>query len=318
MYPDLSIIISFLNEEENIEPLCKCLEIFASQKEYNIEVVFVDDGSTDRSIEVLENQKISNFTIKLVKLSRNFGSHAATRAGLLNASAPVCVFMGADMQEPLSMVSEMYEKILEGHDLVCAQKREVNVSGFARITSSIYSKAIRRFAIPYYPQKGVNNVMFNNKIKDHLNTHIEANSSIILQIINLGFKCAIIDVDYAARTKGQSKWVLSKKIKMFIDSFVAFSFAPIRFVSILGIVFAIIGFIVALHTLVVKIFNIFPYQAGWPTLISIILIGFGLTNLSLGIIAEYLWRTLDASRNRPVFIVDEVVSPQSLYQRKSE
>ena len=108
------------------------------------------------------------------------------------------------------------------------------------------------------------------------------------------------------RAHGKSKWTLAKKIKLVIDSFVSFSFAPIRLVSICGFIFFFIGLIWSSYL----IFRKFAYDdllQGWPTLISILLLGFGITNISLGIVAEYLWRTLDASRNRPAFIIDQIL-----------
>ena len=108
------------------------------------------------------------------------------------------------------------------------------------------------------------------------------------------------------RKIGKSKWTISKKIKMLIDSFVAFSYAPIRLVSIVGFLFFIFGIIWTVYIVSRKlIYN--DIASGWPMLTSILLIGFGITNIGLGIIAEYLWRTLDASRKRPVFIIDEVI-----------
>ncbi|MDX5438347.1 MAG: glycosyl transferase family 2, partial [Pontibacter sp.] len=112
--------------------------------------------------------------------------------------------------------------------------------------------------------------------------------------------------DKKARLVGKSKWTISKKIKLLIDSFVAFSFAPIRLVSFIGIVFFLLGIMWSGYIIFRKImFD--DLASGWPALLSILMVGFGVTNISLGIIAEYLWRTLDASRKRPVFVIDEIV-----------
>ena len=114
-------------------------------------------------------------------------------------------------------------------------------------------------------------------------------------------------VDYMKkRAAGKTKWTLSKKIKLVIDSFIAFSYAPIRFVTYAGILFFIIGIAWTVYITTRKIiFN--DLASGWPMLTSILFLGFGLTNISLGIIAEYLWRTLDVSRHRPVFVIDEII-----------
>jgi dolichol-phosphate mannosyltransferase len=189
--------------------------------------------------------------------------------------------------------------------MVGVQKGEVRVSFFEKMFSGLYSKLMQKYAVARFPIGGINNVMFNHKIREQLNNNIELNSSIFLQILNLGFRFTTIKCNYIERKKGKSKWTFSKKIKMFIDSFVSFSFTPIRFISVLGSIMAVIGFIFALIIVIIRITDLFPLSLGWPTLISILMIGFGITNISLGIIAEYLWRTLDASRGRPLYIIDE-------------
>ena len=112
---------------------------------------------------------------------------------------------------------------------------------------------------------------------------------------------------YLEREQGESKWTLAKKVKLFVDSFVMFSYAPIRVITSIGILLAAVGIVCAIGIIIAKLFNIFEFAAGWPTMISIMLLGFGVTNVSLGIIAEYLVRTLDAARNKKTFIVDTVM-----------
>jgi dolichol-phosphate mannosyltransferase len=166
---------------------------------------------------------------------------------------------------------------------------------------------MKKFASSLYPENGFDIVMFNEKVKDELNNSIQANSSIFLQILTLGFNQTEIFYEKVERKIGKSKWSVKKKIKLFIDSFVAFSYAPIRLVSLTGILFFISGFIWTIYILIRKIM-INDLAEGWPALTSILLLGFGITNISLGIIAEYLWRTLDESRKRPVFTIQEIIN----------
>ena len=304
--PEISVVIPFLNEEDNLPLITAALEEYVPTLGVPVEVVFVNDGSTDGSREWLEQAEFKNYTVKLVNFSRNFGSHAAVRAGFVNASADNCVWLGADMQEPLEIIGRGYQLVKEGYDLVLVQKNQVKVSKSEETFSRLYSAMIRKWAIPGYPEKGVNTIFFNKKVKDNLNANPELNSSVVLQVISLGFKQTVINMNYNERAKGQSKWTFAKKLKLLIDSFAAFSFFPIRMVSVIGFVFAFIGALMALDLVIVKIFNIRPVTLGWPTLISVLMLGFGITNISLGVIAEYLWRTLDAARNRPVYIIESV------------
>ena len=307
MKTNISVIIPFLNEEENIPELCMSLDKYAAGKPFSIEVVFVDDGSTDSSVELLTKYPFKTVSAKLIKLSKNYGSHAAIRAGVEKASGEYCMFFSADLQEPVELIGTLYEKINENFDAVMVQKGQVKVSISEKLFSKTYAKLMRKFAVPQFPDGGVNNIMFNQKIRQELNKNKEQNSSIFLQILSMGFKTTIITCNYKERKKGKSKWTLSAKIKLFIDSFVSFSFFPIRLISALGCAMAFFGFIFALIVVIIRIFGIYQLSMGWPTLISILSIGFGITNISLGIIAEYLWRTLDASRNRPLYIIDKEI-----------
>lgn len=304
--PEISVIIPFLNEEDNLPLITAALEEYVPTLGVPVEAVFVDDGSTDGSCEWLRNAQFKNFTAKLVSLSRNFGSHPAERAGVKYASAPNCVWLGADLQEPLEIIGEGYKRICEGYDLVLIQKEQVQVSKSEETFSHIYSWMIRKWAIPGYPAKGVNTIFFNEKVKNELNANPELNSSVVLQTISLGFKQTVVNMKYRERERGSSKWTFAKKVKLLIDSFVSFSFFPIRMVSILGFAFAFIGALIALYLIIIRLFHIRPVTLGWPSLISVLMIGFGITNISLGIIAEYLWRAFDAARARPVYIINTV------------
>ena len=304
---DISIIIPFLNEEENLPGLVEELNKYISTlNDIKIEVIFVDDGSKDSSIEILEKLPHKYYTSRIIKLSRNFGSHAALRAGILHSAGEYITFMPADLQDPLELIGRLYDKSREGYDIVWAARGNVKSSFLERIFSELYAVLMRRFAISTFPKHGFDIVLFNSKIRDELNQNIEGNSSIFLQILSLGFRQSSIIYDKGERYAGKSKWTLSKKIKLFIDSFVAFSYAPIRFVSIVGFSMAFLGFLWAIYVVFHTLF-MHDIKPGWPALLSVLMIGFGITNISLGIIAEYLWRTLDASRKRKVFIIDRIV-----------
>lgn len=304
--PDLSLIVPFFNEEENIENLILQLNSYAEKQSFSIEAILVDDGSTDSSVELLRNVEFNAFTLKLIRLSKNFGSHAAIRAGIAQSAGRYTMFFSADLQEPFEMIGEMYFKALEGYNVVVARKAETKVSLFEKAFSNAYTGLVRRFALRDYPKGGANNFLFSEKVRVYINENIESNSSVHMQIVSMGFSRAILDFSLNARSKGTSKWTLSKKVRLFIDSFVAFSFVPIKAISTLGVLLFIVGFLFALGIIVVKIFNVFEFNAGYPTLISVLLLGFGVTNFSIGIACEYLWRTFDAARNRPVYIVDTI------------
>lgn len=303
----MSIVVPYLNESEGIEVFCSSIDEYAAGLPFELEVIFVDDGSTDDTSNKVCNYQFLNIKhVKLIQLSKNFGSHAAIRAGILHTSYNICTWMGCDLQEPIEFLALSYEKIQAGYDAVYVEKRSVKVSNINRGFSKLYSSLMRKYAVKNYSSGGISNIVFNEKIKCLLNENIETNSSIMLQIMDAGYKSITVSLDYKERFAGVSKWTLSKKMKLFIDSFVAFSFMPIRLVSIVGILMFIIGIIIGIWTIINKLITP-SVPIGYSTLASIMALGFGITNISLGIIAEYLWRAYDAARKRPAFIISEVI-----------
>ena len=308
MIPKISILIPFLNEEESLERLISELTSFVKKK--SVEIVFIDDGSTDDSISVLKksisSQTFYQTKLSLIKLSKNFGSHAALRAGIHHAKGQYITFMYADLQDPIDLVDKMQDYCVSGTDIVWASRRNLASGVIDKMFSRMYSYLMRKFAIDTYPKKGFDVVMFNQKVQRALNENIESNSSIFLQILSLGFSQKTIEYKKKIRKEGKSKWTLKKKLKLFIDSFVGFSYAPMRLVSIVGILFFIFGLIWTIYIITRSVLY-GDLREGWPATVSILLLGFGITNIGLGVVAEYIWRTLDASRKRPVFIIDEII-----------
>ena len=240
MKPEISIIIPFLNEEDNISTLVETLNRFCTDFALRVEVVFVDDGSTDNSVALLSEAKHESYSCKMVKLSKNYGSLPALNAGILHASGDITSFLYADLQDPIELISSLYEKFNKGNDIVWACRNFTK--GDRRFFSKLYAKLMRKYAIPNFPENGFDVVMFSKSVKKELNDNIEANSSIFLQILNFGFKQDSIFYDKVERKAGTSKWTFSQKFKLVIDSFIAFSYAPVRLVTVMGIIFSIVGF----------------------------------------------------------------------------
>ena len=305
--PKVSVIIPIYNEYEGIPFLVQNLNDFFGEHPHLLpEVIFVNDGSKDGSVERLQEMKHETYKAKIISLSRNFGSHAALRAGISIASGDLVCFNYADLQDPLELILQMEEKTKEGNEIIWAHRESIKVSLGEKTFSSVYAYLMKNFAFSNFPEKGFDIVMFNKKVATQVKNNVEANSSIFLQILGMGFRQASISYKKRERKTGVSKWTMAKKVKLFIDSFVAFSYAPIRMVTIIGISMFFIGSLWTIY-IILRTLIYHNLASGWPALVSILMIGFGITNISLGIIAEYLWRTLDASRRRPVFIIDKIV-----------
>lgn len=304
----VSVVVPFLNEEEGILHFCQTFDSFVGEMKFPLELVFVDDGSTDNTLNIILSYNFVHVKeVKVIRFTRNFGFQPAVRAGFLKAKYNICTWISVDLQEPLCLIPLSKEKLLsEEVDIVYIEKKSIDVSLISRAFSKMYYCLMKKYAIKNYPQKGIGGAVFSRKVKDYLNSNVETNSAILLQLLSAGFKHSSISMEFAAREAGQSKWTFSKKLKIFVDSFVSFSYMPIRMVSSVGIVIFLIGLIIAIVTICNKIANpLVPI--GYSTIVSVIALGFGITNISLGIIAEYLWRTFDVSRHQVPFIISEEV-----------
>lgn len=315
----VSVVIPVFNEEENIDHLVVELNAyFEEETRFEAEIIFVNDGSDDNTLQKLKQADHAAYSYRIISFSRNFGSHAALRAGIQKASGDYVTFMYADLQDPLSLIGRLYDVMVQQQvDTAWAFRSATQAGNNEKLFSRAYAALMRKYAVANFPKKGFDVVMFSRKVKACLDSNIENNSSVFIQILNLGFRQSGITYNKRSRLIGKSKWTISKKIKLLIDSFVAFSFAPIRLVSLIGISFFLLGIAWTGYIIFRKI--VFDDLAsGWPALLSILMMGLGITNISLGILAEYLWRTLDASRKRPVFVVDEELAEEQEYQTAGE
>ncbi len=179
---DITIIIPFLNEEENIPALGSALvEYIESNSSLQYEVVLVNDGSTDNSLATIIRSQFPHKT-KLINLSQNFGSHAALRAGIQQASGSYITFIYADLQDPLYLIGEMYQMATQSKkDIVWATRVTTGTRGFEKWFSGVYARLMKKFVSNRFPTNGFDIVFFNKKVTDELNRNVENNSSIFLQ-----------------------------------------------------------------------------------------------------------------------------------------
>lgn len=312
----LSVVIPVYFNEESLPPLYKRLKAVSKQiKKTRFEYVFVDDGSGDNSFKVLEKFAKDDHQVKIVKLTRNFGSFVACLAGLTYSKGDCAVMMAADLQDPPELLIDLYNKWKKGSEVVFAVREKREESKINLFFSSLFYKIFRLIALENMPKQGFDFVLIGRKAIDFLVKSQEKNSSLMGQILWSGFKTDQIVYTKQARVHGSSRWNLGKKIKYFIDSIMAFSYFPIRVASFLGIIIALVGFIFAIYAVWRKIFlgiNV----PGFTLLLVSLLLASGTQMILLGIIGEYLWRALDETRKRPPFVVDQLVGDKTNYQEK--
>lgn len=301
----VSIVIPVYYNEDNLYPLYHDLrEKFIGKIDYDYEIIMVNDGSEDHSYDVMKKLAKEDSHIKILSLSRNFGSHAACLCGLSNSTGDCAVIKAADLQEPTELVLEMVESWKSGNNVVlaCREEREESRSkvGFA----NLYYWLVRKTSLPTMPKNGFDIYLLDRKVINVIDSLDEKNSAITGQILWSGFKTGVVYYTRKAREIGTSKWTLKKKIGLVSDTLFSFSTLPVRFLEIMGALSMFIGLIWAISVFISKVIGDIPVS-GYATLFIFNLLSFGITMISLGILGEYIWRTFDAARNRPPYIVEE-------------
>lgn len=270
-----------------------------------IEYIFVDDGSKDNTWKALVKiQQAYPEKVKILKLAKNFGASNASYAGICHSTGDCCVVIAADLQDPPELIPELYKHWQNGYKLVLAQKANREDTLLTKMLSGTYHSLIRKTALKNAPKGGFDLWLFDKAMREELIKMNEKNFYLPYLFIWMGHEYVSIPYTRRKREIGKSGWTMSKKIKSFIDSFVAFTYLPLRMISVAGIGLGILAVIYAFIILINKIVNGISVE-GWTSLMIVLLFVSSFIMISLGIIGEYLYRTLEASRSRPNYIVDE-------------
>lgn len=301
----LSIVIPVYYNEDNLRPLYEDLKAKVFDViDYEYEVVMVNDGSKDRSYEVMLELSKEDKNIHCISLSRNFGSHAALLCGLSECTGDLAAIKSADLQEPSELILDYVKKWEEGYNVIIAT-REDREEGKKQVAfANMYYWITRKAALPNMPEKGFDNFAIDRKVINVLKNLDEKNSAITGQILWSGFKTVEIPYVRKAREIGKSRWTLKKKVRLVSDTLFSFSLLPIKFITGVGIVAFLGTFIWAIYILVAHFRGEIPIS-GWTTSIIVQLLSFGIIMITIGVLGEYLWRTFDASRNRPPYIIED-------------
>lgn len=305
-----SIVVPVYYNEPNLPDTVPQLLILSDKlPDYSVELVFVDDGSGDRSLEILlEFQHTFPDNIKVVKLTRNFGSMAAIQAGMTVALGDCVGMIASDLQDPPELFLEMVHHWEQGNKAVFAVRQDREESRLQKLLSNSYYAIIQKLAIGNYPTGGFDFFLIDRQVVNQINRINEKNTNLMALIFWLGFKPILIPYVRRKRNKGKSRWTFAKKIKLFVDTFVAFTFFPIRLLSVVGFVVAMVSFFYGAFILASWYFGGIEVK-GWVPSMLVITLTAGIQMTMLGVLGEYLWRTLDEIRQRPQFVIDTIYSP---------
>ncbi|WP_244481341.1 MULTISPECIES: glycosyltransferase family 2 protein [Stenotrophomonas] len=304
MKPRYSIVIPVYKNEDSIPSLLVALEQLSEQLDDTLEIVFVVDGSPDRSFAKLEHGlRDSSFQSRLVLLSRNFGAFAAIRCGLAEATGEYIGVMAADLQEPPSLMLDFFASLTSKPlDVVFGQRLARQDPGLSKLASHLFWATYRRLVQPDVPEGGVDVFALTAAFRDRLIALNEANSSLLGLLFWLGGRREFVGYGRLEREHGKSAWTLRKKITYLLDSVFAFSDLPVRILMAAGLLGLGVASALGLMVLAARLLGVYEVPGYAGSMLAILFFG-ALNTFGIGIVGNYAWRAYENTKQRPLNII---------------
>jgi polyisoprenyl-phosphate glycosyltransferase len=306
----LSVVVPLFNEADNVEELLRRIErVIAglSVAPASYEVILVDDGSRDATLEKLRAAAHADAHLRVVSLSRNFGHQIAATAGLDAARGDAVVLMDGDLQDPPELIEAFLAKFRDGYDVVYAtRRRRVGESRFKLFTAALFYRLIRRLTHVSIPVDTGDFRLMSGRVVAALRDSRERHRFIRGLVSWVGFKQTGIEYDRAERHSGESKYPVSKMLKFAIDGITAFSEIPLRLATWFGFVVSVAAFLVGTYEVALRIFTGYNLPGYTSTIVAILFLG-GVQLITIGILGEYVGRIYDEIKGRPLYLVAENV-----------
>jgi polyisoprenyl-phosphate glycosyltransferase len=303
----ISVVIPVYYNEDSLPKLFEELgrvENELSKKKICLELIFVDDGSGDNSLDILLAFKNTRPETIVIKLTRNFGAIKAVKAGLKFVTGDAFSVLAADLQDPPNLILEMIDRWLSGSKFVLCARRTRDDPLMKKILAKLYYKIIRSIVIKNYPDGGYDLSLMDKTFLPHL---LNSSKSVFLPLLAywLGYKPDTIYYHRRARKNGKSRWTFSKNLATFLDVMLGFSVTPIRLISGIGLIVALASFLLGANVVISSFFFEMPVQ-GYVTIVALITFLLGLIIVMLGLIGEYLWRIFNEIDKKPDSVIEEI------------
>ncbi len=299
-----SLILPIFNEQENIETLYSRIDKVMKQIDRSYEIIFINDGSTDKSQVILTALAKKNKAVKVINFSRNFGHQIAVTAGLNHSSGEVVAILDADLQDPPEVLPSFFKKLSEGYDVVYAIRRHRKESIPKRIMYYLFYRLLRLVANISIPLDSGDFCVMSRRVVLLLKNLPERNRFIRGLRSWVGFRQTGLTYERQSRMAGKSKYTLAKMFKLAFDGIFSFSYIPLQLLTWGGFIFLALAFFGIILTLYAKLFTDIFIPRGFPTTIIVILFIGGMNMFSLGIIGEYIGRIYDEIKQRQLYIVE--------------
>jgi glycosyltransferase involved in cell wall biosynthesis len=302
-----SIIIPMYNEEEVIKETYYRLKKVMDQSNQSYELLFVNDGSRDRSAEIITELAQTDKNIRLIGFSRNFGHQIAVTAGMDYAQGQTIVIIDADLQDPPEVIPQMLEKWHEGYDVVYGKRiKRHGETFFKKFTAFLFYRILGALTDGNIPRDTGDFRLIDRKVCDTMKKMNEKNRFLRGMVNWVGFRQTAVEYVRDQRWAGETKYPLKKMLKLAADGILSFSYKPLKLATYIGFLLSVSGFIYLIYVLYQKLFTD-KTLAGWASIIAVNLVFNGITLLILGILGEYVGRIYEEVKGRPLYIVKEVV-----------
>lgn len=306
----ISMVIPMYYEEKVVNECYKRVtEVLSSIKGYEHEIIFINDGSKDKTLELLEKIAASDKQVKVISFSRNFGHQAAVTAGLKQVTGDAIVIIDADLQDPPELIPEMLKLWEEGNEVIYGKRKTRDgESAFKLFTAKMFYKTLNALSDVEIPKDTGDFRLVDRKVVDTINSLPEHNKFLRGLFSWVGYKQYPFEYERKERFAGETKYPLKKMLKLASDGIISFSTKPLKFVGTLGIISIIISLVILIYALISYIFELNQLSAGWTSLMVAITFFAGVQLLSLWIISEYIGRIYDETKGRPQYIIDKKIN----------
>ena len=303
----LSVVAPVFNEAELLPAFCDEMKRVLEEVGEPWELILVDDGSRDASLEIMRAQHTRDPRVKVISFSKNFGGQLAITAGLDHATGDAVVIIDADLQDPPEVVKQLYARWREGYQVVYAQRASrAGETWFKKLTAAAYYRIIRGIANVDIPLDTGEFRLLDRKAADALRAVREQHRYLRGLAAWIGFKTIAVPYERAARSAGETKYTMGKMIRLAIDGITNFSYLPLQLATYAGFVVAGISLIGILATIFVRLFMGTELTGQATTLVAVLFLG-GIQLICLGVIGEYLGRIYDEVKRRPLYLVGEAL-----------
>ncbi len=300
----ISIIIPVYNEEHNIQPLCEALHMHVKE---HYEILFIDDGSTDKTFSQIAEQSLLNSRIKCLSLSRNFGHQNALMAGMQHCNADYIILMDGDLQHPPAVVPAILDNLKNGYDLVNTKRistKEINV--VKRNLSSLFYWFINFISDTQMEPNSADFKGFNRKVLSSILQFNERELFLRGIFSWIGFKTLTLDFHAPKRLHGTTKYSFTKMVRLAIKGTTSFSFKPLRIALLIGSIVSLAAFTFAVYAL----FAFYRHQTvpGWASIIIAIMLLGGTQLMAIGLLGEYIASLFTETKRRPLYLIDKTIN----------